>query len=551
MLGLSMPAGAQFVRGTVRDAAELPVAGALVELSKDGTHVTRVLVDEEGHYRLAAPQGGRYEVRVLRIGFRTTAGVRIDIPDTGTLVHDLLAPMVVVRLDDVQIRAEKRCVVRPDVGIQAATLWEEARKALYATELVQQTDGYRARMRQYERGYDRRGQRITFENTWEEEAIIRQNPFSAIDANELAEHGYIRVDSSQEISATLYYAPDAHVLVGEPFTETHCFRVDPREGADKGLIGLQFAPVEGRDLPDVEGTLWLDRRTSELRTLDYHYTGLPRGAARDRSGGRLVFRRLPSGAWIVQSWWIRMPVFVTIRRSGRDASVPGGILTRLESQTRKLSAFRERGAEVITAEAIAERVPVAAIGGTVIDHTRAQPLAGATVRALESGRTGTTSDNGAYRIDSLSDGRHTLVFSHPRIDSLSLTVSPYPAVARAGELTIAHLGIPARALSDATVCADSVGIAGVGTIAGAVTDADTERPIPGVQVVLIYQSDGVENAGNVQVATDANGNFHFCGVPRTGHVWLRAERGGMAAERHAVPSPRNELTIFEIPVRVR
>jgi hypothetical protein len=552
VLCLATAASAQIVRGTVRDGMGAPVLGALVELVRGDEHITRVLSGEDGSYRLRAPEGGRYGLRVLRIGYRTTQATPIDIPSSGTLAHDVLAPMVAVQLDDIQIRAEKRCVVRPEEGIQAAALWEEARKALYAAELVQQTDGYRARMQHYERGYDKRGQRVSFENVWEEEATIQQNPFAAIDAHDLAQNGYIRVDSSGVNSATIYYAPDAHVLVGDPFTETHCFRVDDRKRADEGLIGLQFEPVENRDLPDVQGTLWLDRRSSELRSLDYSYTELPRGAARDRSGGRLEFRRLPSGAWIVQSWWIRMPVFITVTRPGRDASVPGGVLTRRETRTSTLSAFRERGAEVLTAEAIAERIPLAAIGGTVIDHTRAQPLAGAMVRALESGRVGYANASGAFRIDSLPDGRQTLVFSHPRVDSLGLTVSPYPAVARVGELTVAHLGIPARAAYDAGACADSLSIDALGIIAGGVRDADTERPIVDAQVVLIYeQTPGDEDAESAQAQTDANGNFRFCGVPRTGQVSLRAERAGTAGVRHVLPSPRNRITIFEIPVRVR
>ena len=552
VLAPAVEARAQMLRGAVRDGTGAPVLGALVELMRGDEHVVRALSDERGIFRLVAPQGGRYDVRVLRIGYRTTQATPIDIPATGTLEHDLLAPMVAVQLDDVQIRAEKRCIVRPEEGLQAAALWEEARKALYATELVQQTDGYRARMQHYERGYDRRGQRVSFENTWEEEATIRQNPFAAIDAETLTDAGYIQIDSSGVNSSTIYYAPDAHVLVADPFIETHCFRVDDRERVKEGLIGLEFEPVEDRDLPDVRGTLWLDRRTSELRFLDYRYTGLPRGAARERSGGRLEFRRLPSGAWIVQSWWIRMPVFITVTRPGRDAAVPGGVLTRQETRTQTLSAFRERGAEVITAEAIAERVPVAAIGGTVIDHTRAQPLAGARVRAVESGRTAVTNASGAFHIDSLPDGRLTLVFSHPRADSLGLTAAAYSAVARLGELTVAHLGIPARAVADAAACADSTEHEGVGTIAGGVRDADTERPIPGVQVVLIYQkAPGDEDAGSVTAQTDASGNFHFCGVPTTGQVFLRAERAGTAGDRHELPSPRNRLTIFDMPVRVR
>jgi len=541
------------VQGTVRDATGGAVSGALVELSSDGSHLMRVLSDERGRYSLRVPAPGRYQLRVLRIGFHTTSATEVAVPPGGATGHDLVAPAVVVRLEDVEIRAEKRCIVRPEEGLQAAALWEEARKALFATELIQQSDAYSARIRHYERGYDRRARRVMFENGWEEESMIAQNPFATIGADALADSGYIREESSgADVPATVYHAPDAHVLVAERFLDTHCFRVEDRDRASEGLIGLEFEPVQGRRLPDVRGTLWIDRRSSELRSLDYYYTELPRAVPRDRAGGRLIFQRLPSGAWIVQSWWIRMPVFVTIVRQGRDSGVPGGVLTRREERTQMLTAFRERGAEVITAQAVARNAPVAAIAGTVIDHTRALPLTGAVVRSLQSERSTTVSASGAFRLDSLAEGTHSLVFSHPRADSLGLTAIPYTMVARVGELSIAHLGIPARAISDAGACADSLQTDSVGIIAGVVRDADTDRPVPDVAVVLIHErASGDEDATTVTMQTDANGDYRFCGVPRGGQVSLRAERAGTAGDRHQTPLPRGRLTLVEIRVRVR
>lgn len=536
-------AEAQFVRGVVRDGTGSPVAGAVVELSGGSDRVVRALSREDGRYRLAAPGAGSYRIRVLRIGFRTGQLQPIEIPAGGTLIHDLLAPMVPVRLDDVQIRAEKRCVVRPEEGMQAAALWEEARKALFATDLVQKTEEHRARIRYIERGYDRRGQHVTSEKTREFEALIGTNPFSAIDPNDLAEHGYIRPDTSGGHNEIIYYAPDAHVLVDDAFTSTHCFTVEDRERRDEGLIGLRFEPVEGREVPDVYGTLWLDRRTSELRSLEYKYTDMERGPARDRSGGRVEFKRLASGAWIVERWWIRMPVYVMTTRE-REGILPGGFTMHRESQTKRLASFREEGAEVISTTALEDADPVAAIGGRVIDHTLEQPLVGAEVVALESNRRAMTGENGAFRIDSLPEGPQTLVFSHPRSDSLGLTSEHYRVIARAGELSVARLGIPARVLADRNACPDSTSRGALGTIAGAVRDLSSELAIAGVTVVLEHESD------SLRAATDSTGSFLFCGVPRTGEITLRAERGETVWDRHALPTPRNRLTVYEIVVRL-
>ncbi len=69
---------------------------------------------------------------------------------------------------------------------------------------------------------------------------------------------------------------------------------------------------------DIRGTLWLDARTGELRNVEYEYTGLPDGSRRSPSGGRVEFRRLPSGAWIVSRWYIRTSRILRGQRADRQ-----------------------------------------------------------------------------------------------------------------------------------------------------------------------------------------------------------------------------------------
>ena len=57
----------------------------------------------------------------------------------------------------------------------------------------------------------------------------------------------------------------------------------------------------------MKGVLWLDERTSELRAVEYGYTRIPDGVDNERIGGTVEFLKLPSGAWIVHQWQIRMP----------------------------------------------------------------------------------------------------------------------------------------------------------------------------------------------------------------------------------------------------
>ena len=69
----------------------------------------------------------------------------------------------------------------------------------------------------------------------------------------------------------------AEVLLSESFVAGHCFHTEPwtRDGRD--WVGVGFSPASARrNLVDIEGTLWLDRASAELRLLEYRYANMPR-----------------------------------------------------------------------------------------------------------------------------------------------------------------------------------------------------------------------------------------------------------------------------------
>jgi hypothetical protein len=85
---------------------------------------------------------------------------------------------------------------------------------------------------------------------------------------------------------------------------------------------MSFEPESEREVPEVRGTIWLDARTFELRLVEFRYSRLPSPSGNRNIGGEVHFTRLPSGAWIVERWFIRIPRYArspTIRSSG----VPG------------------------------------------------------------------------------------------------------------------------------------------------------------------------------------------------------------------------------------
>ncbi len=106
----------------------------------------------------------------------------------------------------------------------------------------------------------------------------------------------------------MFWAPAAGVLFADSFLDTHCFRIRGGGAQVTGLVGLDFEPVPGREVPEITGTRWLDAGTTQSRWLDFQYVnlGVPPWLMDAEPGGRVEFRALPNGTWIVTCWHIGM-----------------------------------------------------------------------------------------------------------------------------------------------------------------------------------------------------------------------------------------------------
>ena len=93
LFALAPAAFAQAVRGTITDATNAPVAGAVVQLLDTASHiVARQLSSERGTFRLAAPRAATYRLQTLRIGFTPLLSepvVLAKIDTTNTADDDL------------------------------------------------------------------------------------------------------------------------------------------------------------------------------------------------------------------------------------------------------------------------------------------------------------------------------------------------------------------------------------------------------------------------------------------------------------------------------
>jgi hypothetical protein len=166
--------------------------------------------------------------------------------------------------------------------------------------------------------------------------------------------------------------------------------------------------------------------------------------------------------------------------------------------------------------------------GVVFDSVHARPLAGAHVVAVGTGaqselrREATSDSSGRYVIDSLPLGRYIVGFESALLDSLEVALSPREATVAPGQVATLDLALPSAAKLRSAVCLGVALPADTGVIYGHVVSAETESPLAGVEVAMVWRDLDVERKRRLRatsrersesVVTDANGWYRMCGVP--------------------------------------
>jgi hypothetical protein len=463
--------GAQTLNGVLRDEeSRAPVARAMIVLlDAEGKALGQTQTRANGSFTLVAPGPGTYRVRAEHVGRAATLSEPVTLAAGEQKPFEMLARGQAVRLEGLVAQAgERQCRMRDDATGRVATVWEEARKALAAAEWTRRNEPRDFNVRRYSREMDAAS--LTVRKEQAQTGRTRQiTPFRALSAEQLAEGGYVRKEGREFV----YFAPDAEVLLSDPFLDTHCFTLQ-RDEQNPGLVGLAFEPGRGRRLPDVTGVLWLDEKTAELRHVDYEYTRVEVGEGNDRRdwgartqverhkwGGRIEFDRMPDGVWFVRRWSIRMPVTGTMVPEGGNLRSQGNL---------GLVAVKEDGAEVMGLRTMQGQVVIAdqpaggaAVRGMVYDSTRARGLPQATVFLVGTEYVAQTDSTGAFRLQGVPDGRYAIAFSHPRADSLVYIPTPIEVDLARGREESVHLslGRPGRVAAAAESGDSAIALASV------------------------------------------------------------------------------------------
>lgn len=547
LVALSQSAHAQLVRGRLVDAGGgNGIGGAMVSLiDQSGREIEQVLTrSPSGLFQLRAPYPGQYSVRADRIGYASTLSESFALAAMDTMTIELVAGIEPVSLRGIEAEADRRCRVRPQEGLAVARAWEEARKALEAASWTRERGLYRYEMLRIQRRLDERGRRVEQEDRSYTE-VSAPAPFTSRPADSLLASGFVRLSPS----GSEFWAPDADVLLSDFFLDTHCFRIGESEGGPGEPVGLEFEPAPGRQVPEIAGRMSLHPATAQLQRLDFRYVNLnvhPR-LLRASPGGRVNFRTLPNGTWIVPSWHLRMfrPGETVDARTGRPAASLQAIIMEHGE------VLRVHDEDDIVFEGDRGR----RIQGTVFD-TLQVGLPGARVFVNGEGTEVVTDAVGRFELDHLGPYTYSVYYTHPYLERL--WYQPAPVEVEVGPESSDPVRVDFRTPPIGDVLDEICrGVrrpktTGDGLLTVFVSDAQGD-PVDGATVLAIAASRGAQanRAGvpRIQGQTNASGLFRMCWLPMRTRLEVVALTSDEELDRHAFEDASTLAHLF--PARVR
>lgn len=527
---LAGPVLAQRVEGRmVQELDGRPVVGGFAVLTDTlGHEVARALTDADGGFVLVAPEPGSYLLHSAIIGWRSTVSPPVLLDREATVDYTFVIRPQVVVLAPVQVVGETSCRGSREVGEAVVGVWDEARKALSAVSWTQRTTRFEFRWIRYERTLDARSLQVLGETTTLQQGVFARGPFGTVSADSLWAVGFVR---PAESGAWVFEGPDAAALLSEEFATLHCFAVTASD-EDPNLIGLTFQPVRDRDVPDIDGVLWLDRRSGELRALEFRFTHVPWNIVNEHVGGSVEFQRLPTGAWVVRRWWVRMPIPETV--------------IGLEGRSRVVARrLREQGA-VVTEIRDLDGQPVAIgepgyVTGTVYDSSLSEPMRGARILLAGTSYQTVADSTGAFALREIPAGTYLLEVEHLALGAAPLVPGTRSITVLPGQGLDVWLGVPSVETLWLSLCPEGPRSDAVGALSGRVTDR-LGHPVSGATVSAqgrrwvvmdsppYYKS--VDRAV-ITAVTGSDGQYAICGFEEGVPIRVQAVLG---ERRNAVPT---------------
>lgn len=539
---LANPAAGQVIRGTVAgEGVGAPVRGAVVTLldARGGPAGRRTLTDERGAFALRAPGPGSWALEVRAIG-HTPARTRARAVTQGeTVVEAVTLRAVVTRLATLRVETRSACRRAAELDPLATQVWDDIWAALASSEVAREQRLVRAEVFLYTREVDVPTGRIT----WEERgvaSVLDERPFRTAPAAELASLGYWRRSPLGHVE---FYGIDAGTIISPEFLGSHCFALVRSDSGSAARIGLSFRPVNARAAADVQGTLWVDPETRELRLLEYGYTGLQlRGPS---AGGTLRFSRLPSGLLVDDLWTIQHP-FEQARPPGAQRTGRAGAAAA--SRERQGTTLRLGGGFVLTDSARVGQF--ALVMGRVAEAGVAADAV--TVEILGGGQRQVTDSSGTFLFQDVLPGTYEMRLLRQGAGEEGGFVQHGQLALSGREVARVDLAVPGADSIAAELCPAWRGEGGLAPLFGVLRHLETGRPAANYQVELQWappaDSSGAPlgRSGAARVTSDWRGEFVACNVPSGGQVRFRTTVND-APWSPAIPAGR-QLRVIEIAI---
>ncbi len=538
-------ASAQRVRGTLTDSVTRePIRGAVVTLTDSaGNMLSRGIADMSGAWSAIAMKGVR-GAHIVRIGYRPRD---LRLTERDTVIMASMQP-IPARLGAIAASDTRICPGNTAAS-DALELWEQARAGLLASVVAREIKAPRVRLRSYRRTLDPVTRRPVGD-TIEYRDLVADRSFVAARAPWVfAESGYLFEYAG---GTRDYYAPDENVLLDRTFVATHCLRVVEGRGPRAAQVGIAFEPIraeERAEIPDVDGVLWLDRATLQLRALEYHYTNVEREAR--EAGGMLDFAQMPTGVPMIERWSIHSPMLAF------DDNRPEGSrpIPRAERRNVRVLGYRETGGQIAFAswdDGAVWRSTLPHLRGTVTDQS-GKPVANAFVWLRDTPDTARTGPDGRWEMPPVPPGRYFVFASDSMLARAAVPRSlPQVAMVFADQAPELKMNFYSRAQVLPSLCPRNSYRPGTGVLLARVIDAAGE-PVPNAEIrletsrLLVKSDTIVQPQSRVGTAGD-DGSFVVCGISHERPIVVRAfkgrQAGGVAVERWG-----DEVITVAIPIR--
>jgi len=175
---------------------------------------------------------------------------------------------------------------------------------------------------------------------------------------------------------------------------------------------------------------------------------------------------------------------------------------------------------------------VSVLQGFVMDSIHGSPLVNAKVTIEGTNRSGMTTAEGQYRIDSIPPGPHRVVVTHPMLDTagLQMRTPEYPFVA--GKAHDLDLAVPTGQRLVASMCNSAQRNLGPAAMVGFVKDADSNKPAVGAKVEVVFQVADIIGRKSPRVrsnVTDSLGTYRICGLPADMDGKVQVFRNGVSS----------------------